>query len=206
MSERKLAVTATAGLGGTVFTAEQLISIASAAGSGNRMEMTPFKQLYVNVDESRGNEAEKIIKEAGLRVLPAGYYTKNLQACNFCKGAEDAGLKLAVELDEVISGLQVPTPIKIGYAGCALGTSEPLTREISVVKMRDVYDIYIGGDVKGIKPVFAQLFMQGVQEVHVILFVLKLIRYYHANAKGKEKFKKFIDRMTMDKLKRAVEI
>jgi precorrin-3B C17-methyltransferase len=145
-----------------------------------------------------------VLQSAGVRVLPAGFVTKNLQACHFCRGAEDAGLDLALELDAAITGLDVPVPIKIGYAGCALGTSEPLTKDISVVKMRDVFDIYIGGEAKGIKPVFAQLFMEKVPKEQIAPIVLGIIGYYRDNAKGKEKFRKFIDRMTLENIKKAV--
>ncbi|QJD88009.1 nitrite reductase [Cohnella herbarum] len=159
--------------------------------------MTPFKQLYVFVDESKFSEAEEELAKAGLRVLPTGSTTKNLQACNFCKGHEEAGLSFALRLDEAISGMEVPVPIKIGYAGCALGTSEPLTKDISVVKMRDVYDLYVGGDVKGIKAKLAKLFMSGIREERVIPIILEIIDYYRTHAKGKEKFTKYIDRINL---------
>jgi hypothetical protein len=58
---------------------------------------------------------------------------------------------VAALLDRAIVGKEVPSPLKIGYAGCALGTSEPLLKDIAVVKMNDVYDIYVGGEAKGIK-------------------------------------------------------
>ncbi|MDQ0886919.1 hypothetical protein QFZ81_002007 [Paenibacillus sp. V4I9] len=31
---------------------------------------------------------------------------------------------MAEALNKAISGIETPTPLKIGYAGCALGTSE----------------------------------------------------------------------------------
>jgi precorrin-3B C17-methyltransferase len=48
-------------------------------------------------------------------------------------------------------------------SGCALGTSEPLLKDIAVVKMRDVFDIYVGGEAKGLKAGIAQLIMPGVK-------------------------------------------
>jgi NAD(P)H-nitrite reductase large subunit len=162
--------------------------------------MTPFKQLYIFVDESKLPEAEEDLAKAGLRVLPTGSTTKNLQACNFCKGVDEAGLPFALRLDEAITGLEVPIPVKVGYAGCALGTSEPLTKDISVVKMRDVYDLYVGGDVKGIKPKLAELFLSGIREERVIPIILEIIDYYRTHAKGKEKFTKFISRINLKEI------
>ncbi len=204
MSLRKLALATPLNVGGTTFNPEQLTVIGSIVEQGTSIEVTPFKQLYVLIDELNLTEAENKLASAGIIVLPAGFVTKNLQACNFCKGEEEAGLPFARRLDEVVSGLDVPTPLKIGYAGCALGTSEPLSKDISVVKMRDVYDIYIGGDVKGIKPVFAQLLLASISEERVIPVVQRLIAYYQTNAKGKEKFPKFITRIGFDKLREIV--
>lgn len=204
MSNRRLAVSVNVAVGGMIFTPDQLRTLGSIANDGSRIEMTPFKQLYVSVDESRVDEAQRVLIEAGLRVLPAGFFTKNLQACNFCKDAEEAGLELAAQLDEAIAGLEVPTPIKIGYAGCALGTSEPLSKDISVVKMRNLFDIYIGGDVKGIRPVFAELFAKGLEKNQVIPLVMGIIDLYKTNAKGKENFRKFMNRMTLAKIKECV--
>lgn len=200
----KLAVSAPFQVGGFSFSPEQLSVIGSLAAEGTDIEMTPFKQLYVTVEEVRTESAKKVLESAGLIVLPAGLYTKNLQACNFCKGSEEAGLDFALKLDKAVAGISVPTPIKIGYAGCALGTSEPLTKEISVVKMRNTYNVYVGGDAKGIKPVLAELLISELDEDQVIGVVIKLVQFYKQIAKGKEKFRKFVDWITIDKLKETV--
>ncbi|MFS0873657.1 MULTISPECIES: hypothetical protein [Paenibacillus] len=120
--------------------------------------MTPFKQLYIEVSV----ESERIItdnlRSIGLEVNPAGFATKSLIACTFCRGAEDTGLDIAQKLNKAIAGILTPTPLKVGYAGCALGTSEPLLRDIGIVKMKEKFDIYVGGDPKGIKASLAELF------------------------------------------------
>ncbi|QMV39890.1 NAD(P)/FAD-dependent oxidoreductase [Cohnella cholangitidis] len=202
MSHSRIAVTSSMNTGGTLFRPEQLVLIGSAAEPGTTIEMTPFKQLYVSVDTARLQDAQQELIQSGLRVLPTGFVTKSLQACNFCKGAEEAGLSFARRLDEAISGLEVPVPLKIGYAGCALGTSEPLTKEISVVKMRDTFDLYAGGDVKGIKPVFAELLLTKLAEEDVIPAIQRIIQHYRAHSKGKEKFNRFINRIGLDDLRK----
>jgi precorrin-3B C17-methyltransferase len=73
-----------------------------------------------------------------------------LITCNFCNGEEEAGLTAAKALDRAIAGLEVPSPLKAGYSGCALATGEPLLKDIGVVKMRDHFDVYVGGDAKSL--------------------------------------------------------
>ncbi|WP_240702921.1 hypothetical protein [Cohnella luojiensis] len=97
------------------------------------------------------DEVKQKLKDTGLEIHPSGFYSKSLIACNFCRGTEDAGLDIAKALGGAIAGHEVPSPLKIGYAGCALGTSEPLLKDIGVVKMRDTFDIYVGGEGKSLK-------------------------------------------------------
>lgn len=197
----KIAVTPAIQVGGSVFTPEQLAKIGSVAGTDAKIEMTTFKQLYVEVQLERRDEIKEELQRVGLEVYPAGFATKSLIACNFCKGADEAGLETARLLNQAIAGIETPTPIKVGYAGCALGTSEPLLKDIGVVKMRDTFDIYVGGEPKGLKTAAAKLLISGLTEELLVPVVAKLIHYYKENAKGKEKFSKFVDRITLEQLK-----
>lgn len=198
----KIAVTPAIQVGGSLFTPDQLAKIAAVVGSDSKIEMTTFKQLYVEVPLDRRDAIEEELQRSGLEVYPAGFATKSLIACNFCKGAEEAGLETARLLNQAIAGIETPTPIKIGYAGCALGTSEPLLKDIGVVKMRYTFDIYVGGEPKGLKAALAKLLVSGLTEERLAPVITKLIDYYKENAKGKEKFSKFVDRITLDQLKR----
>ena len=93
--------------------------------------------------------------------------------------------------------------MKIGYAGCALGTSEPLLKDIGIVKMRDKFDIYVGGEPKGLKTRIAKLLISGLTEERLAPVITAIIDYYKANAKAKEKFSRFIDRVTIEQLQNS---
>lgn len=201
MGERtKVAVTPAIQVGGSLFTPEQLAKIGSVAASDAQIEMTPFKQLYVEVPTDRLDAIKEELRLAGLEVYPSGFATKSVIACNFCKGAEEAGLETARNLNGVVAGIETPAPVKIGYAGCALGTSEPLLKDIGVVKMRDTFDIYVGGEPKGLKASVAKPLATGLPEDRLIPVITALIGYYKANAKGKEKFSKFVGRVSLEQL------
>ncbi len=202
----KIAISPAVQLGGSLFTPNQLIEIGSILGADTKVELTPFKQLYAEVPIDQRDAIKEELERNGLDVNPAGFVTKSLIACNFCRGAEDAGLETAINLNKAISGIATPTPLKIGYAGCALGTSEPLIKDIGIVKMRDKFDIYIGGEPKGLKTSFAKLLLSGIAENQLISAITAIVECYKANAKGKEKFSKFVDRMSLEKLKEIASI
>lgn len=203
MGRTKFAVTPGFEVGGTIFKPEQLMTLGSIVGKDAKIEMTTFKQLYVEMQEERLEEVKEKLRSTGLEIYPAGFYTKSLITCNFCKGAEEAGMEVAKELDEAIGGLEVPSPLKIGYAGCGLATSEPLFKDIGVVKMKNTYDIYVGGDGKTLKASLGTLFISGVAREKLIPAVMGIIQYYQAYGKKKEKFSRFIARVPMDTLRKA---
>lgn len=200
MAVKKFAVTPGFEVGGTLFRPEQLAVLGSILGPDAEIEMTTFKQLYVGMDEERMPEVQEQLEQVGLEVHPAGFVSKSLITCNFCRGAEDAGLDVAKKLDKVVADHVVPSPLKIGYAGCALGTSEPLIKDIAVVKMKDEFDIYIGGESKGIKANLAQMFMKGVKEEQLFPIVSRLISIFQEHGKKKETYARFVKRITPEKL------
>lgn len=200
----KIAVNPPIQVGGSLFTPGQLARISTLVGAHAQIEMTPFRQLYIEVPEDERDRIASELKKVGLEVYPSGFVVKSLIACNFCKGAEDGGLETAQRLNQAIAGIETPTPLKVGFAGCGLGTSEPLLKDIGIVKIRDAFDIYVGGEAKGLKASIANLLLSKVTADQLIPLVAAIIDYYKANAKGKEKFKKFIERITLEELQRTV--
>lgn len=193
----KIAVSPPIQLGGSQFTSGQLSIISSVVGADTKIEMTTFKQLYLEVSVQRKEAIKEELERHGLEVYPAGFAAKSLIACNFCKGAEEAGLETAKALNQAIAGIETPAPLKIGYAGCALGTSEPLLKDIGVVKMLNTFDIYVGGEPKGLKTTFAKLLISGITEDRLVPVITAIIDFYKENAKSKEKFSKFVERVSL---------
>ncbi|MFS0855596.1 MULTISPECIES: nitrite reductase [Paenibacillus] len=201
----KIAISPVIQLGGSLFTPNQLVKIGNSVGTDAKVEMTTFKQLYAEVPIEQREAIKEELERIGLEVNPAGFVTKSLIACNFCKGAEEAGLETAKTLNKAIAGIETPAPLKIGYAGCALGTSEPLIKDIGVVKMRDKFDIYVGGESKGLKTSFAKLLCSEITEDQLICAVTGIIDFYKEQAKGKEKFSKFVKRISLEQLQQIAE-
>ncbi|MCR8632099.1 nitrite reductase [Paenibacillus radicis (ex Xue et al. 2023)] len=197
----KIAVSPPIQVGGSLFTAEQLAAIGTLAGPGSKIEMTSFKQMYVEVDTDRVEDVKNNLQKIGLEIYSAGFSVKSLIACNFCRGAEEAGLEMAHILNKAVAGIETPIPIKVGYAGCALGTSEPMLKDIGVVKMKETFDVYVGGEPKSLKASVGKLLLSGIAQEQLVQSVTNIISFYKENAKGKEKFSKFVDRVTLEVLK-----
>ncbi|MBB6733679.1 nitrite reductase [Cohnella zeiphila] len=202
---KKLAVAPIVQEGGSLLTAEQLTLLSELLANEGKAEITSFKQLYAEFDADKLEAGAAELETAGLLVSTAGSTVKNVIACNFCKGAEEAGLDLARRLDRAVAGMAAPMPLKVGYAGCALGTSEPLLKDIAVVKMKNRFDLYVGGDPRGIKPRIAQLLVEGLGEDSVVPAVLALIRLYVSSAERKTRFSRFVEQAGMERLRQVVK-
>ncbi|MEX2105236.1 MAG: nitrite reductase, partial [Bacilli bacterium] len=192
--------------GGSLFKPEQLAVLGSIVGDNARIELTSFQQLYVEMDEDRLDEVTEQLKATGLLIYPVGAYVKSLKTCSFCQGAEAEGLHVAIALNEAVAGTEVPSPLKVGYTGCTNACGEPLLQDIGIVKNKEVFDIYVGGEGKTLKAKFGQLFIAGVAEEKLIDVIQQLISYFKQNGKKREKFSKFIQRLGMENVREAINL
>lgn len=190
---------------GSKLTGKQLLVLASYMKEEEKIELTTFQQLYVDVPESVLDEAVLAFEGAGLECYPVGNYVKSLRTCNFCKGELEEGMPIAKELNRRIAGKPVPFTLKPAYTGCPTACGEPLVNDIGVIKRQnDRYDLYVGGKAKGLDAKTAELFAGEVTEKELYRMVDFLIDTYAANGKKREEFGKFVRRYGMESLKEEV--
>lgn len=129
---------------GAKLTAKQLSTIAKYIKDEEEIELTTFQQLYIDVPERKLGEIKEEFSKSGLKCYPVGPYVKSLRTCNFCKGAEEEGMPVAIELNERIAGKPVPRTVLPAYTGCPNACGEPLINDIGVIKRQDTFELYIG--------------------------------------------------------------
>lgn len=201
----KLAVNAGIGFGAKL-TARQLLTLAAYMEEDQELELTTFQQLYLDIPESKLEEAKTAFQLCGLQWYPVGSFVKSLRTCNFCKGAEEEGMPTAIELNERIQGKPVPFPLKAAYTGCPNACGEPLVNDIGVIKMKDSYDLYIGGRAKGMNAQTGTLLFEGLTPAQLYHAVERVINIYAANGKKREYFAKFLKRYGVEKLRGEVSV
>lgn len=191
---------------GSKLNAKQLIVIAEYMSEGAELELTTFQQLYLEVLASDVEFIRKKFEEVGLACYPVGNFVKSLRTCNFCKGAEQEGMPVAIELNNRIAGKAVPATLRPAYTGCPIGCGEPLVNDIGVMKIRDGYSLYIGGKAKGLDAVAGTIVMEQVQPEQLYEAVDKIIAIYAEHGKKRENFFKFVNRYGIDNLKSQLAI
>ncbi|WP_121614282.1 nitrite reductase [Mesobacillus foraminis] len=201
-TEKKVKLAVNGGISfGAKLNAKQLGVIAEHLIDGEELELTTFQQLYIEVPESKVEFVKGQFREAGVSCYPVGNYVKSLRTCNFCKGAEGEGMPVAIELNKRIAGKQVPFTLRPAYTGCPIGCGEPLVNDIGVMKVRDGYDLYIGGYAKGKIAQIGILIMEQLTPEQLYVAVEKIIDIYAEHGKKREPLFKFINRYGLENLK-----
>lgn len=189
---------------GAKLNAKQLSVIAEYMNDGDEIELTTFQQLYIEVPKSKLELVEGKFKEVGLSCYPIGNFVKSLRTCNFCKGAEEEGMPVAIELNKRIAGKPVPFTLRPAYTGCPIGCGEPLINDIGIMKIRNRYNLYIGGKAKGMDAQVGTLFMEQLIPEKLYEVVEKIIDIYSEHGKKREPFFKFINRFGLDNMKSQI--
>ncbi|WP_262173192.1 nitrite reductase [Saccharococcus sp. Marseille-Q5394] len=196
MKDSKIKIAVNGGINyGAKLTAKQLMVLAKHLGDEEELELTTFQQLYVEILEEKKEEIIAEFKEAGLHCYPVGNYVKSLRTCNFCKGSEEEGMPVAIELNNRIAGTPVPVTLRTAYTGCPVGCGEPLMNDIGVMKTRDTYSLYIGGKSKGNDASVGHLFKDKLSPEELYSVVEQLIDLYGRQGKKREQFHKFVKRV-----------
>ncbi|PAF22116.1 nitrite reductase [Terribacillus saccharophilus] len=206
-ADKKIKLAVNGGISfGAKLNAKQLNVIAAYMDAGDELELTTFQQLYINVPENEINLVKEKFREAGLSCYPVGNFVKSLRTCNFCKGEEKEGMPVAIELNERIAGKSVPFTLRPAYTGCPIGCGEPLVNDIGVMKLKNGYDLYIGGKAKGKDAKTGVLFLEQLDPENLYQVVERLIDIYSEHGKKREPFFKFINRYGIDNLKEQLAV
>jgi dissimilatory sulfite reductase (desulfoviridin) alpha/beta subunit len=185
---------------GSKLNAKQLAVIAEHMNEGEELELTTFQQLYIEIPESNVEFVKEKFKEVGLSCYPVGNFVKSLRTCNFCKGEEEEGMPVAKELNRRIAGKAVPFTLKVAYTGCPIGCGEPMLSDIGIMKMKDHYNLYVGGKAKGKDAEVGSLLIEKLTPEELYNIVEKIISDYSHMGKKRETFYKFFKRVGREQL------
>lgn len=206
MENTKIKIAVNGGIGfGAKLTSKQLLVLAKYMTEGDELELTTFQQLYIEIPEEKKDEVIAEFQENGLSCYPVGNYVKSLRTCNFCKGAEEEGMPVAIELNKRIAGKPVPFTVKPAYTGCPVGCGEPLINDIGIMKIKDSYSLYIGGKAKGKDAEAGTLLLEDLQPDELYGAVETILDQYSEKGKKREPFHRFVKRLGIEELQKSVK-
>jgi precorrin-3B C17-methyltransferase len=113
-------------------------------------------------------------------------------------------MPVAKEVNRRIAGKPVPFTLKVAYTGCPVGCGEPMLSDIGIMKVKDHFNLYIGGKPKGINAEVGSLLLENLTPVELYEAIEKIIAVYGELGKKREVFHKFVKRIGRHKMLDAI--
>lgn len=129
-----------------------------------------------------------------------GICIRSIKACpgtTYCKRGQMDSLGVGKILDEKYHGMQLPGKMKIGVSGCPNQCGETSFKDIGLVGTPKGWRVYVGGN-GGTNPRIGEILAQRIDDDKALELVDKILEYYRANAKPKERMGRMIERLGLE--------
>lgn len=142
--------------------------------------------------------------------MPSGYAygkaVRTVKTCvgsQFCRDGLQDSLGLGIALEKRFEGLWTPAKIKMGVTGCPRNCAESGIKDIGIVGIVGGWEIYVGG-CAGID-LAAGNHLCTVKTTHEVMEITAaFLQYYREDAIYGERTSKWIKRIGLDSVKKAV--
>jgi len=120
--------------------------------------------------------------------------------CQF--GVQDS-LGLGIEIEEFFLGMALPAKVKIGVSGCPFCCGESFVRDVGIMAKKKGWTLVFGGN-SGRRVRVGDIIAEDLSREEVISLSQRLLEYYAANGKKKERTARFVERVGIEQIKSAV--
>lgn len=141
--------------------------------------------------------------DVGPAVEPCVHYVQACPGTTVCKFGVLDSLGLGMRLEKMLVGYELPAKAKIGVSGCPNNCGEAYVRDIGVFARKSGWVFLFGGNSGG-RPRLGDVLAEKLTDEQVVELAQKCLDYYKANARGKERTARFIERVGIDEFKKAV--
>jgi len=153
-------------------------------------------------------DVEKVWEDLGLEVgFPVGACLHYVQSCpgtEVCRLGQRNSLAMAQQLDELLSHMNIPAKTKVGVSGCPLNCGEGFVRDIGLYGKKDTgWTVIIGGN-SGLNARIGDVLAQDLSDEAALDLIKRFAEFYSANAKNRERLFRFVPRIGLDEIKKAL--
>ena len=135
-----------------------------------------------------------------------GLCVRSVKACpgtTFCKRGKQDSLGVGMKLDEKYHGMDLPGKLKMGVSGCPNQCAETGFKDIGLVGTPSGWKVLAGGCGGG-RPRIADTIAEKLSTEDALALIDRIVEYFKANAKPRERLARLIDRAGLDAMKDAV--
>jgi len=162
--------------------------------SGQRLDLIGVKRE--DLDAVFADLGPDAVRKTG----PCVRYVRSCPGIQHCKNGTQDSLALALSLEEKYRELPFPAKLKLGISGCPRSCAESHTRDIGIMGSKAGWTVLFGGN-GGTRPRFGDVLATGLTTEEVYNLVDRLLEYFRTHAKPKERTSRFMERVTLEKLR-----
>lgn len=138
--------------------------------------------------------------DAVRRTGPCVRYVRSCPGIRHCRNGTQDSLALALALEACHREKPYPAKIKIGVSGCPRCCGDSRTRDIGIMGTAAGWTVLFGGN-SGTRPRFGDVVATGLSTDEVQALAGRLLEYFSAHAKTKERTARFVERMGIDTIR-----
>jgi len=131
------------------------------------------------------------------------HYAQACPGTAVCRFGVQDSLGLGMELEKLFIGMALPAKVKFGVSGCPMCCGESYVRDVGVLGKKKGWTVIFGGNSGG-RPRIGDVIAEDLTKEAAVDLIKRLLEYYAANGKKKERTARFVERIGIDTVKEAV--
>lgn len=185
-------------------TLRRLADVAEKYGAAALKVTSAARIAVVGLKEE---DVDNVWAELGMNPGAAvGLCVRSVKACpgtTFCKRGQQDSLGVGMKLDEKYHGTELPGKLKMGVSGCVNQCAETCIKDIGLVGLPKGWKVFVGGN-GGARPRLAKEIAKDLTTDEALELVDKIIEYYKANAKPRQRLGAMLEKVDFEEFKKAV--
>lgn len=152
---------------------------------------------------------EEIWKDLGTDIGQATalcvHYAQACPGTAVCKFGVQDSLGMALELEKMYEGKDMPAKVKFGVSGCPFCCAESFVRDVGLIGTKKGWQVIFGGN-SGSKARVGDILAEDLDKDAAVDLIRRALEYYKENGKKRERTARFMNRIGVDAFKSALGI
>ena len=139
----------------------------------------------------------------GRAVRHGVHYVQACPGTAACGYGQQDSLGLGARLEELFSGLDLPSKVKVGISGCPMCCGESYVRDIGLLGRKNGWTVVFGGNAGG-RPRVGDELAVGLSDDEALDLVGRALAHYGAHAKKHQRTARFVEARGIGSVREAL--
>jgi len=141
------------------------------------------------------------------RLGPVGefcrYYVQACPGSTLCRMGMRDSMAMGERLEGFLNTVELPSKLKTGVSGCSMCCAESYVRDVGLVGRKGGWTVLFGGNA-GKRVRKADVLDENASDDEALEIIARVLGFYAREAKSKERTARFVERIGIDAVRRAL--